>query len=133
MRLNENRHLYPFYCVSFILELSVMISLRYRQIPSCLFRTCFHKINFIFSSYGRRGLTVDRKPSSKSSGSDQSVGSGSRSGSRKSSSYDNAGLPNVSGHAGLPNHAVKRLSASRHSLASKGSDVWIIFAKVLEP
>ena len=29
LRLNENRHSYPFYCVSFILELSVMIILRY--------------------------------------------------------------------------------------------------------
>ena len=71
------------------------------------------------SSFGRRGLTVDRKPSSKSSGSDHSVGSGSR----KSSSFE-------SHHHSTPtsatnNVAVKRLSASRHSLASKGgSDVW---------
>ena len=36
LRLNENTHLYPFYCVSFIPELSVRIILRYStRPPSC--------------------------------------------------------------------------------------------------
>ena len=53
LRLNENTHLYPFYCASFILELSVRIILRYNTghvqylDPHCtVFVIC------VFYSYG---------------------------------------------------------------------------------
>ena len=63
----------------------------------------------------RKGHPMDRKSSSKSSGSigsDRSVGSGSR----KSSVYADHNLSGV-------NAANRRLNNSRHSLGSRGSDI----------
>jgi len=60
---------------------------------------------------------MDRKSSSKSSGSigsDRSV----ESGSRKSSVYADHNLSGV-------NAANRRLNNSRHSLGSRGSDIWL--------
>lgn len=57
---------------------------------------------------------MSRKTSSKSSGSDRSAGS-------RKSSYDNATPTSKTGHA--PTSSGKRLSSSRHSLASRGSDI----------
>ena len=82
----------------------------------------------------RRGSQPSRKASSKSSGSERSAGSGS---TRKSSVNDlmtsKYGTPTGGAagahhrHSGGYMHSgQRRLSASRHSLASRGSDLWFL-------
>ena len=66
----------------------------------------------------RRGSQPSRKASSKSSGSERSAGSGSR----KSSVNETSKFHHR--HSGGYMHSgQRRLSASRHSLASRGSDL----------
>jgi len=68
---------------------------------------------------GRRGSQPSRKASSKSSGSERSAGSGSR----KSSVNETSKFHHHRHSGGYMHSGQRRLSASRHSLASRGSDL----------
>ena len=75
---------------------------------------------------GRRGSQPSRKASSKSSGSERSAGSGSR----KSSVNETSKFHHHRHSGGYMHSGQRRLSASRHSLASRGSDLWFLWLQV---